>query len=67
VALQGKEVLRNFDVVREADGPLRAVVKEFEGVRAGRELTITFTPAPWAEIPSAILNGVEVIEERLTP
>lgn len=64
VRLQGKEVLRDFDVVREAGGPLRAVVKEFVGIQAGRDLTVKFTPAAWAEVTDAILSGVEVVEER---
>jgi outer membrane protein assembly factor BamB len=63
VALQGKEVLHDFDVVREAGGTLRTLVKEFKGVRAGRELTVAFTPASWAEVPASLLCGLEVAEE----
>jgi len=42
VALQGRVVLKNFDVVREAGGPMRPVVKNFEGVRVDDDLSVTF-------------------------
>ena len=52
VSLQGREVLKDFDVLREAGGPMRSVVKEFQ-VPAGKELKIAFTG-------EAILSGLEV-------
>ncbi|HUT95689.1 MAG TPA: PQQ-binding-like beta-propeller repeat protein [Thermoguttaceae bacterium] len=44
VAIQGREVLEDFDVVREAGGPMRGVVKQFGGIRVDRDLSISFTP-----------------------
>ncbi len=63
VALQGKEVLKDFDVVRAAGGVRRALVKEFRGVRVGGELTLTLTPAASARVAAPILCGVEVVAE----
>lgn len=62
VDLQGKRVLDNLSVSKEAGGPSRALVKEFKGVKVGRDLTIRLTPAdPIGPLP--ILSGVEVVAE----
>lgn len=63
VALQGREVLKAFDVAREAGGPNRSVVKEFRGVGVTDELIVTFRPSANAEVRSAVLCGVEVRAE----
>ncbi|HEX7901291.1 MAG TPA: PQQ-binding-like beta-propeller repeat protein [Planctomycetota bacterium] len=56
VSLQWREVLKDFDVLREAGGPMRSVVKEFRGIQAAKDLKIAFTG-------DAILSGVEVERE----
>jgi hypothetical protein len=63
VSLQGSLVLENLDVVREAGGRMRALVKEFRGVRASGELTLTLTPSASASIREPVLCGVEVLAE----
>ena len=60
VTLQGKEALGNFDVAKSAGGPGRAIVREFKGVRVGRDLRITFKPAAGRPI----LCGVEAFLEN---
>ena len=60
---KGKVVLPALDVSREAGGPGRAVVREFKGVRVGRELTVTLTPDADAAVPVPVLSGVEVLAE----
>jgi hypothetical protein len=57
VSLQGQVVLKDFDVAAEAGGPRRSVLKEFKGVKAGRELKVAFSSA--GKSP-AILSGLEV-------
>jgi outer membrane protein assembly factor BamB len=61
VALQGQEVLHDFDIAREAGGPNRRLVKEIKGVRVQKELTVTLTPAAAGKEP--VLCGVEVLAE----
>jgi hypothetical protein len=56
VTLQGREVLKDVDLLREAGGPLRSWVKEFKGVEAAKELRIGFSGG-------AVLSGLEVVEE----
>jgi outer membrane protein assembly factor BamB len=59
VALNGREVLKDFDVAREAGGPLRALVREFPGVRARNSLTVTLVP----RVSETLLSGLEVAAE----
>lgn len=59
VALNGNEVLKDFDVVKEAGGRLRGMVKTFPGVKVMDALEITLTPKAGA----ALLCGVSVREE----
>ncbi len=61
VSLQGKEVLADFDIVAEAGGPNRSVVKEFERVRAGDELKIVFTP----KAGEPVISGIELVDMAL--
>jgi outer membrane protein assembly factor BamB len=64
VALQGKEVLKDFDIAREAGGANRAVVREFRGVQVRTGLTVTFRPSPSAPVGDAVLCGIEVRAEE---
>jgi hypothetical protein len=65
VAVQGKEVLADFDIAREAGGANRPVVREFRGVRVTSSLTVTFRPSPAAAVRAPVLCGIEVrAEER---
>ena len=61
VALEGKPVLADFDVFKEA-GKQRfaAVVKEFEVEVKDGELTIEFTP----KVQNPMINGIEVAAKR---
>jgi outer membrane protein assembly factor BamB len=63
VALQGETVLRGFDIVKEAGGRNRSLVKEFPGVSLTRELVVTFVPSSSAKHPASLLNGIEIVEE----
>jgi hypothetical protein len=45
VKLQGRTVLKDFDVVKEAGGVGKAVVRDFKHVLAGEVLTLEFLPA----------------------
>ena len=66
VALQGKTVLKDFDILDQAGGRNTALVKEFGGVRAGEHVLIELNPTgQGARGRSApMLNAVEVVEEE---
>jgi outer membrane protein assembly factor BamB len=63
VTMQGKPVLRNFDIAKEARGPNKSLIKEFKNVNAHEELKILFKPAPGA-IAKPLLCGVQVVLEK---
>jgi beta-galactosidase len=60
VKIQGKPVLADFDVLKEAGGPARPVVKEFKNIEVtdGR-LSIEFVP----KIQNPEINGIEVFAQ----
>ncbi len=59
VSIQGREVLKDFDVVKEAGAVNRAVVKEFRDITIGQELNITLAPSPDAKVKQTVLCGIE--------
>lgn len=63
VAIQGKPMLKAFDIVKESGGTKRSVMCEFQGIFAKGELLITFQPNPGCELRSAVLCGVEILAE----
>jgi outer membrane protein assembly factor BamB len=67
IQLQGKTVASGVDVVKEAGGTNRALVKEFKGIDVSDELVIELVakaddPTP-GQVP--VLQGVEVIRETV--
>ncbi|MCX6899804.1 MAG: PQQ-binding-like beta-propeller repeat protein [Verrucomicrobia bacterium] len=67
IALQGQPALKNFDVVKEAGGQRKAIVKEFKGVAVSDNLTIELLPKLRQPKPeqAPILQTVEVVRERM--
>jgi len=63
VRLQDRVMLENFDVSAEAGGPSRILMREFQNIRVGAELTIRLQPATGAAVPVPILSGIEVVED----
>ena len=61
VRLQGKTVLADLDIVKEAGGARRAVVREFKGVAASQELVLEFSPSTPRSPP--LLSALELHEE----
>jgi outer membrane protein assembly factor BamB len=64
VAIQGQPVLAGFDVVKEAGARLRAVVKEFRGVKVKEDLTVTFAGSQSGTVHAPVICGVEVVAEE---
>ena len=63
LALNGRQVLRDFDVAAAAGGTRRAVVRTFAGVPVKDVLEVVLTRAPESKAPP-ILCGIEM---RLVP
>jgi outer membrane protein assembly factor BamB len=64
VMIQGKQVLKNFDVAKEAGGPAKTLVKEFTGISADGTLTVRLAPINQAAVRAPILSGLELIAEE---
>jgi hypothetical protein len=60
VKVQGHEVLKDFDIVREAHGADHGIVRQFTGIRAGNDPHLEFVPA--TALPPLIC-GVKLVEE----
>ena len=71
VMLQGETVLKDFEIVKEANNPDRAVIKEFKGIKVNKNLLVEFSSK--TSNPSIsqtpIINFIEVIreDEKETP
>ena len=66
VLLQGKPVLENFDISKEAGGTGSPVIKDFKGVKAKAALTIELRPRT-AEVTDAtapVICGLELSAEE---
>ena len=63
VAVQGKTMLTDFDIAREAGGFARPLIKEFKGIVTQGQLTIRLTPSDSSEIRTTVLCGLELIAE----
>jgi len=64
VEVQDRTVLQDFDIVKEAGGPLRTVIKEFQGVEVEDVLTVRLTPSSRTRNRTTLLSGIEVIAEE---
>ncbi len=65
IRLQDRLVEKDFDIIRAAGGPNRAVVREFKGIEIDDDLKIELTPkvkrSSTAQPP--ILNSIEIVRE----
>ena len=63
ISIQGREVLRNFDIVKETGGPNHPVVKKFSGILVKEDLMVALTPSnnDTANVP--LICGIEVTAE----
>ena len=59
VALQGQTVIEGLDVAKEAGGTLRALEKEFSGIKVSGDLTVMLT----SREGSPVLCGIEAVAE----
>ncbi|MEA3399841.1 MAG: PQQ-binding-like beta-propeller repeat protein [Armatimonadota bacterium] len=61
VALQGRTVLEDFDVVAAAGGRRRVVTRQFAGIEVADDLTVDLAPTQPDPSRGPILCGVEVV------
>ncbi len=59
VALQGQQVLTGFDIVKEAGAPNRVIAREFQGIAARDDLSMTLAPS----VGAPVLCGIKAVAE----
>jgi len=59
ISFNGKVVLKDFDVLKEAGGPFKPLIKEIKGVEVSDKLAIDFT----TNIQNPEINGIEILAE----
>jgi predicted alpha-1,2-mannosidase len=64
-AINGSQVLKNFDIIATAGGTHKAVVKSFAGVRpdASGKIAIRLWAAPTSPDGNAKINAIEILPE----
>jgi len=66
VKLQGKTVLKSFDVATVAGAIGQAVIREFEGISVTGDLQIELVPADKkAKLAPTVIHAIEVNREQL--
>jgi hypothetical protein len=63
VQVQGQPAISNLDIMQEAGGPNRGLVKELRGVEAAERLMIELTPNSSAKVKASVLSGIEIQAE----
>jgi len=63
VAMQGKTVLTDLDIRREAGGANTALIKEFSGVEGSDQIVIELSPKGGPDALEPVISGVEIVEE----
>jgi hypothetical protein len=64
VKLGDQWVLKDFDIVKEAGGPRRAVTKEFKGVKLKDRLALELAPSKKTPGAVPVLCGLEAVKEE---
>ena len=59
IRLQGKVVLNNFDIAREAGGIMKGMRKEIKGIAVSDDLTVELS----AVSGKTLVSGIELIRE----
>lgn len=61
VSLQGKQVMDQFDIIREAGEFRKGIVKQFNDVSVEKDLVIEMQPSKASSTKEPILCGIEVV------
>jgi hypothetical protein len=64
IVLQGRPVLRDLDVAKQAGGHHRALVREFKGIKVRDTLEVRLVPSPRASSKKPILAGLQACREE---
>jgi hypothetical protein len=63
IRLQNKTVIPALDIVKEAGGRRRSLMKEFRGVLVDDDLVIELVPDAEAKLRASVVSGIEIQAE----
>jgi outer membrane protein assembly factor BamB len=63
VGIQGKTVLKDFDIAASAGASNKMIAKEFEGIKADETLTVTFGRDGVSNTYAPVISGIEIIAQ----
>ena len=63
VYIQGEKVLENFDVLKEAGGANKSLVKSIKGVKVQNKINIKCTPCEKTLNSIPILSGIKIVKD----
>jgi outer membrane protein assembly factor BamB len=63
IVLQGKTVVSDLDIAKEAGGHHRALVREFKGIEARDKLEVRLVPSARASTKKPVLAGLQVSQD----
>jgi outer membrane protein assembly factor BamB len=64
VLLMGQPVVRNLDIVKEAGGNRRTLVKEFRNIKIEKDLTVEFNSASGENMNPPVISGIEIVRNK---
>jgi len=64
VFIQDQSLLKNFDIVKEAGGIHRNIVKSFSGIAVNKELKLKLIPSNESPQCAPLLCGIEILMEE---
>ncbi|UCG33691.1 MAG: PQQ-binding-like beta-propeller repeat protein, partial [Phycisphaerales bacterium] len=65
ISIQGRQVARQLDIVKEGGGARRMVVRTINGVKIGDTLTVDLVAAKGSRVQETVICGIEVIGEAV--
>jgi len=64
VIIQGKRILRNFDITKDAGEQNRLVMKEFRNIEIENDLVIEFNPDDKTNTDVPVISGIEILAQE---
>ena len=65
ISIQGKQVLKNLDIIKETGASYKTLVKEFKNILIKDNLNVEFNPSDILNKNAPIISGIEIFTEEI--
>jgi len=65
ISIQGKQVLKNLDIIKETGASYKTLVKEFKNILIKDNLNVEFNPSDILNNNVPIISGIEIFTEEI--